>query len=49
MTGSPLNAKAVFDHAHELRSPAERRAYLDKACADAPELREKVEIGRAHV
>jgi serine/threonine protein kinase/tetratricopeptide (TPR) repeat protein len=43
MTGSPLNAKAVFDHAHELRSPVERRAYLDQACADAPELREKVE------
>jgi len=43
MTGSPLNAKAVFDHAHELRSPAERRAYLDQACADAPEVREKVE------
>src|ERR1700722_20120772 len=36
-------AKAVFDHAHEITSPPERKAYLDQACADAPELRRKVE------
>src|SRR5262245_39570791 len=36
-------AKAVFDHAHEISSPDERKAYLDEACAGAPELRRKVE------
>src|SRR5262245_40810821 len=43
MTGHRLSVKAVFDHAHELRAAAERRAYLDQACADDPDLREKVE------
>jgi non-specific serine/threonine protein kinase/serine/threonine-protein kinase len=38
-----LTAKAVFDCAHEIDSPAERQAYLAQACADAPELRQKVE------
>src|SRR3954469_18919004 len=38
-----LTAKAVFDQAHEITSPAERKAYLDQACADAPELRRQVE------
>jgi WD40 repeat protein/serine/threonine protein kinase len=37
-----LTAKAVFDHAHEITAPADRNAYVDKACADAPDLREKV-------
>jgi serine/threonine protein kinase len=37
-----LTAKAVFDHAHEILAPADRDAYLDQACADEPELREKV-------
>jgi hypothetical protein len=37
-----LTAKAVFDHAHEITAPADRNAYVDQACADAPELREKV-------
>jgi serine/threonine protein kinase len=35
-------AKAIFDHAHEITAPADRNAYLDQACADAPDLREKV-------
>ena len=35
--------KAVFDVALEIASPAERAAYLDRQCADAPELRQKVE------
>src|SRR5262245_41519023 len=43
MTGHRLSVKAVFDHAHELPSPAERRPYRDRACADDPELRAKVE------
>jgi serine/threonine protein kinase/tetratricopeptide (TPR) repeat protein len=38
-----LTAKAVFDRAHEIDSPAERRAYLDAVCADAPALRARVE------
>ena len=37
-----LTAKAVFDHAHEITALADRNAYLDQACADAPDLREKV-------
>jgi serine/threonine protein kinase len=37
-----LTAKAVFDHAHEISVLADRNAYLDQACADAPDLREKV-------
>src|SRR5262245_57601298 len=35
--------KAVFDQALELAAIADRRAYLNEACADAPELRAKVE------
>src|SRR5436305_13599647 len=43
MSQPAVTAKAVFDHAHEIGSRAERQAYLDQACAGAPELREKVE------
>ena len=43
MNPSVRTARAIFDHAHEIDAPVERRAYLDQACADAPELREKVE------
>jgi serine/threonine protein kinase/tetratricopeptide (TPR) repeat protein len=43
MNQPALTAKAVFDHAHEIGSPAERKAYLDEACAGDSELREKVE------
>jgi hypothetical protein len=35
--------KAVFDVALEIASPTERNAYLDKVCADVPQLRQKVE------
>jgi WD40 repeat protein/serine/threonine protein kinase len=35
--------KAIFDEALEIDSPGERAAYLDQACADAAELRQKVE------
>jgi WD40 repeat protein len=37
------SAKAVFDKALEIQSPAERQAYLDAECAEAPTLRQKVE------
>jgi serine/threonine protein kinase len=43
MRNPALTAKAVFDHAHEITSPAERNAYLDRVCADAPEVRRQVE------
>jgi tetratricopeptide (TPR) repeat protein/tRNA A-37 threonylcarbamoyl transferase component Bud32 len=39
----PISVKAVFDRAVEMASKAERQAYLDEACAAAPELRRKVE------
>ena len=39
----PISVKAVFDRALEMESLVERRAYLDEACAAAPELRQKVE------
>jgi WD40 repeat protein/serine/threonine protein kinase len=38
-----LSVKAVFDRALEMDSAVERQAYLDEACAEAPELRQKVE------
>jgi serine/threonine protein kinase/tetratricopeptide (TPR) repeat protein len=43
MKNRTATAKAVFDHAHEIDSPAERNAYLDEVCADSPEVRRKVE------
>ena len=41
--GQPTTSvKAVFDEALS-HSPAERQAYLDRVCADAPEIRRQVE------
>ncbi len=37
------SVKAVFDRALDLASPAERAAYLDAACAGAPDVRLRVE------
>src|SRR5439155_5380310 len=37
------NVKAVFDQALEISVLAEREAYLDRACADTPDLRQRVE------
>jgi eukaryotic-like serine/threonine-protein kinase len=37
------NVKTLFDHALDLATPAERAAYLDEACAGAPDVRLKVE------
>ncbi len=49
MEKQPASAKAIFDRAFEIESPAERNAYLDDACAEAPELRLKVEaLLKAH-
>jgi WD40 repeat protein/serine/threonine protein kinase len=38
----PVNVKAVFGRALEMESAVERMAYLDEACAGAPECRRKV-------
>src|SRR5579872_4286601 len=38
-----ITAKDIFDRAHELHSLEERQDYLDRACADNPELRRRVE------
>jgi serine/threonine protein kinase len=43
MHARPVSVKAVFDRALEITSAAERRAYLDEACAADPEVRGKVE------
>jgi serine/threonine protein kinase/tetratricopeptide (TPR) repeat protein len=44
-----LTAKQLFDRALDIASPTEREAYLDRACADTPDLREKVKaLLRAH-
>ncbi len=38
-----VTVKAVFDRAYEITVPEERRAYLDEACGDNRELRQRVE------
>ena len=43
MDKQPVGVKAVFDRALELVAAEERAAYLDEACAGAPELRRKVD------
>jgi tetratricopeptide (TPR) repeat protein/tRNA A-37 threonylcarbamoyl transferase component Bud32 len=43
MATFPQSARAVFDEAVEIASPDERRDYLERACADAPILRQEVE------
>jgi serine/threonine protein kinase len=43
MHARPVSIKAVFDRALEMESAVERAAYLDEACAAAPDLRPKVE------
>src|SRR5688500_20169163 len=40
--GTP-SARAVFDHTVELRSPAERAAYLMQACGDDAAVRARVD------
>ena len=49
MTPQPPNPRSVFGRAVELESAADRKAYLDEACAGAPEVRDRVEaLLRAH-
>jgi serine/threonine protein kinase len=43
MGRSSSRVKAVFDRALELESAWERKSYLDEACDEAPDLRQKVE------
>jgi WD40 repeat protein/serine/threonine protein kinase len=43
MGKSSPSVKAVFDRALEIESASDRKAYLDETCADAPELRQRVE------
>jgi serine/threonine protein kinase len=46
---SPLTAESIFDRARVLATPEERRSYLDKACGNDAELRQRVEaLLRAH-
>jgi serine/threonine protein kinase/tetratricopeptide (TPR) repeat protein len=40
---APSIARAVFDHALEIRLPAQRKAYLAQACDGDPVLRQKVD------
>ena len=43
MPAPTLTAKDIFVQALELHSPEERKAFLDRVCFDAPEIRRKVE------
>jgi serine/threonine protein kinase len=44
-----FNIRSIFDRAIEIASETDRKAYLDEACAAAPELRQQVEaLLRAH-
>src|SRR6516165_9756071 len=43
MNSHPLSVKAVFDEAVEIDCPGERKRFLDRVCADAPDLRQEVE------
>ena len=43
MPAEAVSVRAIFDRALEITSDAERSAYLDVACADAPDLRREVE------
>jgi len=43
MTQERLSVKALFDAAVEIESTVERQAYLDRACGDDRELRQKAE------
>ncbi len=50
MATEKRNPEDIFNEAVEIADDAERRAYLDKACGDHPELRQEVEaLLEAHV
>jgi tetratricopeptide (TPR) repeat protein len=40
---TPLDLKAIFDAAAEITDPADRAAYLDRACTGAPDVRREVD------
>jgi tetratricopeptide (TPR) repeat protein len=44
MNASDLPDEALFEAALNCRTPAERAAYLDRACAGQPELRQQLEV-----
>src|SRR5262245_37524286 len=49
MPTEALSVRAIFDHALEIRTEAERAAYLDQACAAYPMIRQEVEdLLKAH-
>jgi serine/threonine protein kinase/WD40 repeat protein len=43
MPTEAVSARAIFDRALEITSDAKRTAYLDAACADAPDLRREID------
>src|SRR5262245_22346759 len=43
MPNRAQDVKAIFDEAAEIEAPADRAAFLDRACAGDPELRREVE------
>jgi len=43
MSAQPPSVRAIFDHALDILSEPERRAYIESACESAPDSREKVE------
>src|SRR5262245_59737585 len=43
MAESVADVKSIFGRALEIRSPAEREAYLDQACGGDPQLRTEIE------
>ena len=44
MSIESINVRSIFDHALELASESDRKAYLDEACAASPEIRQRVEV-----
>ena len=43
MNPDAMLKEALFEAARHLSTPEERRAYLDRACADDPELRQQIQ------
>ena len=43
MSPDAILKQALFEAARHLSTPEQRRAYLDRACAEDPELRQQIE------
>ena len=43
MSPDAMLKQALFEAARHLSTPEQRRAYLDRACGDDPELRQQIE------